>query len=218
MDLKRFYLTPDKGLALGSGTPTAPATLHYRIDFDATTGPANRWATQNGGGDVVYDNRTGQAGKMLSFTSAPLTADADVTGHPVVALKLASDQPDGVVHAYLEDVASDGRVTYLTEGVLRLSRRKISASPPPYWQAGPFQTLARADYAPMPPGRMETVSLVMFPLSARIKTGHRIRVSISGADAGVYQDVVPPCACGFDVGLGGADPSYVDVPFHLIAR
>ncbi|MEG3177271.1 CocE/NonD family hydrolase [Sphingomonas sp. RB3P16] len=216
-DIKRFQMTPETGLELGSVAQRASATLRYRIDFDTTTGSSNRWATQNGEGDVVYDNRTAQSAKMLSFTSAPLTTDADVTGHPVVKLKLSTDRPDGVVHAYLEDVAPDGRVTYLTEGVLRLSRRKVSTSAPPYWQAGPFQTLARADHAPMVQGQWEDVSLVMFPLSARIKTGHRIRVSISGADKGVYQDALPPCGCWFDLQVGGADLSYVDLPFHAFA-
>ena len=38
----------------------------------------------------------------------------------MVSLQLSSTKPDGALHVYLEDVAPDGRVTYLTEGVLRL--------------------------------------------------------------------------------------------------
>lgn len=216
--VQRFYMTPDKGLASGLAAPIPPATLRYRIDFDATTGPTNRWATQNGGGDVVYDNRTAQSTRLLSFTSAPFSTAADVTGHPIVRLSLSSDQPDGVVHAYLEDVAPDGGVTYLTEGVLRLSRRKVSALAPPYWQAGPYQSLARADYAPMAPGQQDDVTLVAFPVSARIKAGHRIRVSISGADKGVYQDATSPCACWFDINVGGTNPSYIDLPIHSLSK
>lgn len=213
-DTKRFHMTAGYGLELGSAPQPLPATIRYPIDFDATTGSANRWATQNGGGDVVYDNRTAQSTKMLSFTSAPLATGADITGHPVVQLKLSTDQPDGVLLAYLEDVAPDGRITYLTEGVLRLSRRKISGTSPPYWHAGPYQTFARADYTPMTPGLWEDVSLEMFPVSAQVKTGHRIRISISGADRGVYQNAIQPCACWIDLLLNGSNSGYIDLPFR----
>tara|TARA_R110000782_G_scaffold78276_1_gene154834 strand:+ start:32549 stop:34396 length:1848 start_codon:yes stop_codon:yes gene_type:complete len=214
----RLQMTAGGGLEAGSTLLSPPATIHYPLDFEVTTGTANRWATQNGGRDVVYENRTAQSGRLLSFTGLPLTANAEITGYPVLNLHMSTDQPDGVVHAYLEDVAPDGRVTYLSEGVLRLSRRKVSALAPPYWQAGPYQTLARADYTPMVPGQREDVSVTMFPISAQIRAGHRIRVSISGADSGVYQNAATPCTCWFDVHVGGSDPSYLVVPLRRLSE
>jgi len=54
---------------------------------------------------------------------------------PAISLQIASTSSDGQFFAYLEDVAPDGRVTYITEGQLRALHRRIG-SDPPYWPAG----------------------------------------------------------------------------------
>src|SRR3546814_13888207 len=61
---------------------------------------------------------------MLNFTSAPLDADAEITGHPVADLWVASSQPDAVVHVYLSEIEADGTARYVTEGVLRALHRQ----------------------------------------------------------------------------------------------
>jgi hypothetical protein len=62
-------------------------------------------------------------GKRLAFQGSQLDRDLELVGSPEVCVALRSNQPDGIVIAYLEDVAPDGRLTYLTEGELRPGAR-----------------------------------------------------------------------------------------------
>src|SRR5690606_8450643 len=112
---ERWYLRPDGGL--GTVAPPADgAPAEYEVDFDLTTGSRNRWATNNGAGDVIYADRASDAGRMLVHTSEPLPRDLEVTGQPVVTLHLAASRDDAAAFVYLTDVAPDGRVTYVGEG------------------------------------------------------------------------------------------------------
>lgn len=207
---RRLFLNSGGGLsAEQSAGPSAQQ--QYRVDMSTTTGRTNRWATQNGGGDVVYDNRQAQSAKMTSFASAPLAADTEITGQPVIALRMMSDMPDGTIHAYLEDVGPDGAITYLTEGVVRLSQRRVTKSPP-YWLPAPALGTRSTDSAPMPAGGAEDISFTFFPISAMIRAGHRIRISLAGADIDFYERVPAEGTPTYTFFLGGEAPSYVDLP------
>ena len=74
-----------------------------------------------------YGDWQGRDARMLCYTSEPLAADAEVSGHPVVDLWLASSEGDAAVHVYLSEVEADGTIRYVTEGVLRALHRKESA-------------------------------------------------------------------------------------------
>jgi len=43
------------------------------------------------------------------MTGAPLDADLEITGTPFLTLEMSSTTGDGALHAYLEDVSSEGR-------------------------------------------------------------------------------------------------------------
>src|SRR5262245_24821129 len=112
--------------SLSAKAPTVnTAEDRYTINFDATTGAKNRWHTQVGG-DVVYPDRAEEDKKLLTYTSAPLDADVEITGHPVVSLFITSTHTDGGFFVYLEDIDENGKVTYLTEGELRALHRRVS--------------------------------------------------------------------------------------------
>lgn len=209
--MQRMYF--GAGNSLTAAAPTARDTVDsYKVDFTTTTGKTNRWQTQMGGDDVIYGNRKMQTSKLLSYVSAALTEATEITGHPVVTLHVASTLSDGAFHIYLEDVAPDGSVRYLTEGVLRGSRRKVSAGAAPYWQAGPYHSLRRADYLPMVPGEMTELAFALFPTSALIKPGHKIRISIAGADKDFYARVPEKGDPVWTVSTGANAPSFIDLP------
>lgn len=79
---------------------------------------------------MVYGERRGEGATFLPYTSAPFATAVEITGLPVVWLRGASTHVDGAFFAYLEDVAPDGRVVYVTEGVLRGRHRRVSSAPP----------------------------------------------------------------------------------------
>ena len=158
----------------------------YTVDFTATTGTRNRWYTNGGGGDVVYGDRRGEDAKLLTYTSVPMEVDTEMTGHPVVTLHVASTEADGAFIVYLEDVAPDGTVRYITEGQLRAVMRAVTDDPPLYRRYGPHRSELRADAMPLVPGEIAEVSFDLWATSVLIREGHRIRVAIAGADADTF--------------------------------
>lgn len=180
-----WYFGPDHTLV-----PQAPGSENqsdaYTVDFSATTGDSNRWWTQLGGLDVIYPDRADADALLLTYTSAPLSSDIEITGSPVITLYVSSTADDGAFHVYLEDVAPDGRVTYLTEGILRALHRHISTDQPPYAQLGPYHSFLRADGAPLQPGQVSTISFDLYATSIILRQGHCLRIAIAGADAGSF--------------------------------
>jgi putative CocE/NonD family hydrolase len=108
--------------------------------------------------------------------------DVEITGHPLLRLYVTSTTTDGAFIAYLEDVAPDGRVTYITEGQLRGVMRRVTDEPPPYKKAGPHRRELRADAMPLVPGEVAELTFELWATSVLIKKGHRIRVAVAGAD------------------------------------
>lgn len=86
----------------------------------------------------------------------------------------------------LEDVAPDGRVTYISEGQLRAVMRRISDEPPLYRKFGPHRTELRADAMPLVPGEIAELKVEIWATSVLIQQGHQIRVAIAGADEDTF--------------------------------
>jgi len=176
-----WYFGRDNGLT-ASPPDAAEGADSYKIDYSATTGGRNRWHTQMGGGDVVYPDRAEEDKKLLTYTSGPMDNDVEITGHPLVTLYVRSTHRDGAFFVYLETVAPDGRVTYITEGQLRAISRKVSTDKPSYVHYGPYRTFTREDAEPLVPGEAAELTFDLWATSVLIKKGHRVRVSIAGAD------------------------------------
>ena len=184
---ERLYFAEGKTL-----TSSAPATQggadSYTVDFTASSGTQTRWHTQLGGGDVVYPDRATEDMKLLTYTGAPLEADLEITGAPVLTLEMASTASDGAIHAYLEDVAPTGRVTYLDEGIFRvIHRREVDPGSLPYEPLGPAHSFLRVDAEPMKTGEVEAIRFSLFPTSVLLRKGHSIRIALAGADASLFQ-------------------------------
>jgi uncharacterized protein len=191
---------------------TGAASDRYTVDFTAATGKPTRWATQMGGGDVIYPDRRDADKKLLSYTSAPFAAATTITGTPVVTTYLSTTATDGVVIAYLEDVAPDGRVTYITEGVLRLTNRKETDTNLPYVMLGVNRSFRRADALPVIPGQVMEVRVPLYATSIQIKPGHRIRIALAGAADGQFDRTPKTGPVAWTVYRDAKRPSGVDLP------
>jgi predicted acyl esterase len=64
--------------------------------------------------------------KSLAYTTPLLAEDIVVAGHPILHLWLATEAADLDAFAYLEETNGNGKSTYITEGNLRASHRKLS--------------------------------------------------------------------------------------------
>ncbi len=154
----------------------------YVIDFSATTGEQNRWMTQMGR-DAFYGDRREEDGKLLTYTSEPLEENLEITGSPTAFLYISSTHEDGAFHVYLEDVSPEGRVTYLTEGLLRaIHRQTKNPSQAPFVPLGIYHTFRKEDAKPLVPGEVEEIPITLLPISNVFRKGHSIRVAIAGHD------------------------------------
>jgi uncharacterized protein len=177
---------PDHSLALAAAI-SADGEDRYTVDASATTGSDSRWSTQLGTPAAYADRRTEDA-KLLCYTSEPFDRDTELAGNASVTLYIATTGKDPAFFAYLEDVGPDGRVTYLTEGLFRaVHRRPAAARELPYTQSAPAKSYLRKDAQPMVPGEAARIEFPLFPVAALIRSGHRLRISLAGADRSVFR-------------------------------
>ncbi len=200
-----------EGRLTGDPEAVVSGSDDYTVDPGVTTGANNRWMAQMGEPILRLDDRGEMDARMLTYTTQPLDADMQIAGYPVITLKLASDREDGALFVYLEDVDAEGRSRYVTEGGIRLIHRKAAANP---YFAGedPYHSFARSDAAPMPPGEAVEVSVRLWPIAALIRAGHRIRVAVAGADAGMFDPLPADGEATLTVHRGGEDGSRIVLP------
>jgi hypothetical protein len=203
--LRTWYLTACGRLAPEAGPA---ADVHHVVDPKASTGPVNRWLAIDLGRGPAYPDRRPADEALLTFTSEPLPADLHLAGFPVLSLRLATSGSDGALYAYLEDVAPDGTVIYLTEGCLRFLHRATTASAG-LTRLGVPRSFARADQLPVEPGQDLDLTVELLPLAALLRAGHQLRVALGGHDAACFDRYGPPGET-FTVQLG--DHSTLDLP------
>ena len=172
--------------------------------FDGTYAPlARSWSGDMSAADA----------QSLAHTFEPLTRDTEVTGTPTARLWVSADARDVNVFAVLEDVAPDGRSTYVTDGRLRASWRKLNE---PSWGKSD-QAWHRGfaeDIEPLKLGEPAELVFDFFPISYVFKQGHRPRVSLVTSIGEAYQ--AAPLAEGKAVTLtlyrDATHPSAVELP------
>jgi uncharacterized protein len=207
----RFFLDAHGGLTRAKPTTGVDSRP---VDFTATTGNANRWTTQIGAAPTYMDRRD-EDRKLMTYDSPPMSEDNELAGWPVVALHMRTKTSDPAVFAYVEDLAPDGRVTYITEGEIRAVNRKI-ADPAtlPYDQGPAPHSFNRADALPVAPGEAFTLQFKLYSTAALIRKGHRIRLAIAGADLDTFMRLSNGQPERFDILRGGAEPSVVVLPLR----
>lgn len=203
-----------EGNALSESPPSLPGGFdEYEVDHTAGTGSRSRWVSLVNPlhKPIEYPDRKQQARKLLCYTSAPLASPMEVTGHPLATLYVSSTAEDGAFFAYLEDVAPDGSVAYVTEGVLRAIHRKRSDDKAPYPVVTPYRTFTREDAEPLVPGEVAELVFDLYPTSYVFKQGHAVRVSLAGADKDHFA-FVPETPPTVRYHRSAAHPSRIDLP------
>jgi putative CocE/NonD family hydrolase len=163
--------------SLGTGAPQAKgAKDEFTVDYTAGIAPNPRWSLER-----KFPELSANDAKGLTYTTPPLTAPLEVTGHPVVHLWLSSSAPDADLFVYLEEVDEKGSSRYVTEGMLRASNR--ATADPGYDLLGlPYHRGLKSDRADLLPGQPVELVIELFPTSTLFQPGHRLRVTITGAD------------------------------------
>ncbi len=171
---------------------------------------ATRWDNAVGGAPLmIYPDLAPNDARSLTYTTPPLDADVNVTGHPVVTLWLSSSTNDADVIVLLEEVDAAGVSHYISEGVLRASHRALAEAP---WDnlGLPFQRSFAEDVQPLPDGAPGELVMDLLPTANIFNAGHRIRVTIMGADADNIE--LPATAPTIQVHRTRAHPSRIVLP------
>ncbi len=158
------------------------------VDYTTTTGARSRWTAVNWP-RVISDMQTNDA-KALTHTSSPLATDLTITGHPLVRLWLSTGAPDLDVFVYLEEVDRGGESTYVTEGNLRASHRRVSAAPFKHDLGLPYRSHAQREVMLLAKGEPVELILDLQPISHRFHAGNCIRATVAFADADNFETLV----------------------------
>jgi putative CocE/NonD family hydrolase len=206
--------------ALAAEAQGAEHRDRYKVDYSSNSGGFSRW--MNGYGarrqdveeSTYFDERTAENRKALTYTSDVMSEDISLVGYPTAHLTVTSSHEDGDFFVYLEEVDTDGRSHYITEGVLRASHRKTSEAP--FENFGlPFHRSYAEDIAPMIAGEPAVLEFDLMGTAIVIDKGHRLRVTIAGADArnfALHPDPEGKDAPTIEVLTGGDKGSYVELP------
>jgi uncharacterized protein len=211
-----WYLGP--GHTLTDFKPkTANAWDTYTVDYTAGTGHHTRWEPLiggefSGGSSILdYGDRSVADKKLLVYNTPALSADTEVTGHPIVTFYVISTAHDGELFAYLEDVAPNGSVKYVTEGALREIDRKLCEDKRPFYAVVPCHSFLRKDREPLAPGQTAEIRFDLYPTSYLFRAGHSIRLAIAGADKDHFP-VFPGNSPTLCFVCAASHPSRIDLP------
>jgi putative CocE/NonD family hydrolase len=170
---RALYLGRDR--ALSDERSDGSTVIHET--GESGTGERSRWRSLLSLVPGDYPDRRAKDERATWWQTPPLERGVEVTGHPSIALHLSwDDADDGHVFVYLEDVAPDGRVAYVTEGQLRAQFRSS-----PRLACG-SRSFTRGDLRPIIAREEITIELELLSISWLFRRGHHIRVVITGAD------------------------------------
>jgi len=170
----RYYL--GSGGALGA-KPSA-GSAKYTADPKARpaqtlpgNGSADAWKAQ-----PPYDWAPVAPNKGLGWITSKLASDLVIAGPSSLDLWVKSSARDTDFQVTLSEVRPDGNETYIQNGWLRASHRKLD--PRRSTAIDPFPTHLKRDAAPLPRGKYVLVRIPIYPVGHVFRTGSRLRVTV----------------------------------------
>ena len=159
-----YYFHADGQLSTKRPGIAQPRSVEYFFD------PGNPCPTRGG---CLLNKRAGpkkqneveNRADVLTFTTEPLSAPIDVTGHPRLHVFLSSSAVDTDLSVRLTDVYPDGSSYLMAEGMLRVRYRESYTK----------STL-------LEPGKVYPIDVELWPTSIVFNRGHRIRVAITSSN------------------------------------
>lgn len=209
----RYFL--GKRGALGGKKARKPGSASYVADPKARPaqtlpgdGDADAWKAQ-----PPYDWAPLAPRKGLGFTTRALGKDVVIAGPSSLDLFLRSNRRNTDLQVTLSEVRPDGKETYVQNGWLRASHRKLDHGLST--ANDPVPTHLKKDSAPLPKGRFTKVRVPVFPVAHAFRAGSKIRVTVQavGGDRPRWDfDTVDHGKTRNTIRLGGRKPSKLVLP------
>ncbi len=116
--------------------------------------------------------------KCITFTTAPLEKDLELSGFAVIELYATSTHSDGIFYAQLEEIKPDGFVRGITEGMLRARSAKLSRNPAYDALGLPYHSSLKRDDVALSPDKPTLLAFHLEATSQIIKAGSRLCVAV----------------------------------------
>lgn len=152
-------------------------------------------------------------GKGVGFATPKLAKDLVIAGPSSLDLHLKSSARDTDLQVTLSEVRPDGNETYVQNGWLRASHRKLDRRRSTVLD--PYPTHLKQDAEWLPRGRWSLVRVPVFPVAHAFRAGSRIRVTIQavGGDRPRWDfDTVDKGSTRNTIALGGPRASSLVLP------
>jgi hypothetical protein len=182
-----WYFGP--GGTLGGQKPTAEGVDSYTsdanavplTDYGANTGTGGLWGNAS---EWEWNWAQPPAGSAASYVSAPLTSTTTAIGGGAVHLWVKSSTPDVDLQATVSEVRPDGNETFVQNGWIRASERKLATTSNNIFKQKPtvlqpIPTMLPSDVEPMPAEQFVPVTIPLYFEGHAYRAGSRIRVTIT---------------------------------------
>ncbi len=184
---RTWYLAPAGTLAQqppsgeGVDSYTSDATATPLTDYGANTGTGGLWGNAS---EWEWNWAQPPAGSAVSYVSQPLTSDTTAVGAGAVQLWVRSSTPDVDLQATVSEVRPDGNETFVQDGWIRASERKLATGKSNILEQKPtvlqpIPTMLASDVEPMPADQFVPVVIPLYFEGHAYRAGSRIRVTIA---------------------------------------
>jgi predicted acyl esterase len=221
---RRWFLGPQGSLADGRPTRasydgfTADAKALALTDYGSNTGGGGLW-----GNAAQWDWkwRPNPAGTAVSYLTPPLKADTTVVGAGAVYLWVRSSARDVDLQATISEVTPDGHETFVQNGYLRASERKLSTTTnnimhTPSTLLEPVPSMLASDVQPMPKNRFVPLAIPLYYQGHAYRAGTRIRVTIAAPNGAQpvwsFSNTVPAGTSQVAIAMSPTMPSSLVLP------
>ncbi|MES1944582.1 peptidase S15 [Salinisphaera sp. PC39] len=184
----RLYLQPDGGLDSAAPTIDEGSRLVLQQPVNGLcSASTSQWTAGILGLTMLpcfEDNRLTET-LELTYTTAPMTEDFAINGPIQADIWLSTTALDAGVVVRVTDVAPDGGSRELTNGILTASLRAVDEDESRYLDGEmiqPWHPYTAESRQTMTPGEVVHLPIEVFPTSAVIREGHRLRVTVGASD------------------------------------
>jgi hypothetical protein len=197
---------------------TSDANAQPLTDYGSNTGTGGLWGNAS---QWQWNWQQNPDGTAVSYVSAPLAADTTVVGSGAVELWVRSSTPDVDLQATISEVRPDGNETFVQNGWLRASERRLATSShnifkQPSTLLDPIPSFTAADAAPLPTGKFVKVVIPLYYEGHAYRTGSRIRVTISAPNGNQpvwsFDQTVPDGTATISIASSHSKPSSITLP------
>jgi uncharacterized protein len=184
---RSWYLGPEGALdeepatSDGVDSYTSNASATPLTDYTGGTGAGGLWGVAS---QWKWNWTQPPAGSAVSYVTAPLSADTTAIGGGSVNLWVKSSTPDVDLQATISEVRPDGNETFVQNGWIRASERKLATTSENMFKetpdsVTPIPTFLASDLQPMPADEYVPVTIPLYFEGHAYRTGSRIRVTVS---------------------------------------